>query len=317
MSAAGRPLVAGVARREGPDVLVVTATRDVRIAGDAELTSAVLSRCDGHHDDEAVLAALAPGDRAAGRELLAVLREHGAVVDATQAWRVLEEQTAVASAFYPAPDDDELAALTTARWRPRATGEPCALDPATTAAGSLAARRASSTPQDGPRPVSYAELGALLLAAYGGRAPGRHAAVASAGALYPLAVHVLVRRPLGPLAPGVWWLDPEAGALAPVVPGPPPVDDLLLAHELSGALAAAGEPVLVLSADIARGSGKYGNRAHRYALLEAGAALHGATLAAVELGVPLRAIGGLDEARTAAALRLDGLQPLLAILLGA
>lgn len=315
-----RPLLAGVLRREDDAVLVVTATREVRVAGDPDVVAAVLQRCDGRRTEAEVVAALPADEQPGARELLGALREHAALVDCTQAWRVLEEQTSAGSPFYPAPDAGALDELTRRRWRPATTGVAHALTPAPTAVAKLAARRASAEPGGAEHVVSFPELSAILTAGYAAPAGAARAPVASAGALYPLVIHVLVRRDIGPLSPGAWWYDRDAGDagdLLRVRDGVPVLDELLLSHELSDAMLARGEPVLVLSADIARGSGKYGNRAHRYALLEAGAVLQNVTLAATELGVPLRPIGGFDEGRMALLLDLAGAQPLLTVLLGA
>ncbi len=314
--AAWRPLLTGVHRRDGADTVVVSATREVRVAGDPDLAEQVLSRCDGRHTADAIAAACAAPDRGGVRELLGTLAAHGVLVDCTQAWRVLEEQTSVGSPFFPAPGEDALAELTATRWAPPQPGRAHALDPAPTSVAALGARRASTEAGGPPHEVTYPELSALLTAAYAAPAGPDRAPVASAGALYPLVLHVLLRRDVGPLTAGIWWFDRDAATLRCVSDEPPPVSTLLLAHELSDALLAREQPVLVLSADIARGSGKYGNRAHRYALLEAGAALQNATLAATELGVPLRVIGGFDEARTSGLLDLAGAQPLLTVLLG-
>lgn len=311
-----RPLLAGVHRRDGADLLVVSATREVRVAGDPDLAEHVVSRCDGRRTASEIAATCAPQDRDDARELLAALRAGGVVVDCTEAWRILEEQASVASPFFPEPGEDELAALTAGRWRPRDAGPALPLEPAPTALAALAGRRASTGSGAAPHDVSYGELCALLAAAYAAPAADARAPVASGGALYPLVVHVLVRRDAGPLTPGVWWYDRDAAALRCVREGPPATSALLLSHELSDAILAREQPVLLFSADIARGSRKYGGRAHRYALIEVGAALQNATLAATELGVPLRAIGGFDEVRADLLLGLGGAQPLLTVLLG-
>ena len=311
-----RPLLAGVHRRDGADILVVSATREIRVAGDPDVAEHVVSRCDGRSTAAEIAASCAPQDRDDARELLAALRANGVVVDCTEAWRILEEQASVGSPFFPEPGDDELAALTATRWRPAAAGPPLALEPAPTALAALAGRRASTGAGAAPHDVTYAELSALLAAAYAAPTAQARAPIASGGALYPLIVHVLVRRALGPLAPGVWWYDRDGAALRCLRDARPATAALLLSHELSDGILAREQPVLVFSADIARGSGKYGSRAHRYALMEVGAALQNATLAATELSVPLRPIGGLDEVRADLLLGLGGVQPLLAVLLG-
>jgi hypothetical protein len=73
-----------------------------------------------------------------------------------------------------------------------------------------------------------------------------------------------------------------------------------------------------ISADVGRPARKYANRAYRYALIELGAALQDGHLACAELGIPVRAIGGLRDGRAHDFLGLgDGVEPILAVLLGA
>jgi SagB-type dehydrogenase family enzyme len=82
-------------------------------------------------------------------------------------------------------------------------------------------------------------------------------------------------------------------------------------------LLAPGRPLLFVSADLERPSRKYSNRGYRYALMEAGAAMQNAYLAAAELGLPIRAIGGFHDDRAHEYLDLpEQVRPLLALLLG-
>jgi len=308
-----RPLLAGVVRREDGALVIRTAARAVRIDGDAALAAIVLERCDGHHGTADILAVVAPADRGAALDLLAALEAERAVVDCTQAWRVLQEQAGWGSSFFPAPSPADLARIATERWSPEAPGaSSIALDPAPTTIAEVAAARTSALPRRTPRPVAFTELSALLGVMAG---PSRPAA--SAGALHPLVVHVILRTPLDPLAPGVWWYEADAGRLRPVREGIVDVHEAFLPLAPTDALLARGNPILVLSADVARTSGKYGNRAYRYALIEVGSAWQNAALAATELGVPARPVGGFAEAPLARLLGLGDAQPLLAVLLGA
>ena len=312
-----RPLLAGTPRTDGDALVIACARRDVRVSGDPAFAAALLGRCDGRTDAADIVAALAPEDRADAADLLRALLEQGALVDGTDAWRVLHEQSSLGSPLFPDPGPDALAAIAAERHVPgHLPGRGVALTPAPSAVAELAGRRASAVPGDGPRLPSFDELGTLLEVAYR-RRRGAHATVASAGGLYPLVLHVLVRAPLGPLAPGVWWLDHECSRLELVRPGAPELHGVFLRNELSDALLAAGGPVLVLSADIARVSRKYGNRAYRFALIEVGSAWQNAALAAAELGVPARPLSAFSEDRMADAVDAGDVQPLLAVLLGA
>jgi SagB-type dehydrogenase family enzyme len=180
----------------------------------------------------------------------------------------------------------------------------------------LAARRRSSEP-GAARAVSFDELSALLRAAYGRGAPDARRSVPSGGALYPLVVHALLSAELGPLEPGLWWFDPEAGAVELVDRAVAEVESLVLREEIADGLLAGGQPVVFVSADVERGSAKYQNKAYPLALMEAGAAMQNAYLAATELDLPIRAVAGIDDRASRRALGLpDGAVPLLALLLG-
>jgi SagB-type dehydrogenase family enzyme len=169
-------------------------------------------------------------------------------------------------------------------------------------------------------PATFAGLSAVLAAAYSvhsSAAGTSTGTVPSAGALYPLAVHVLLREPLGSAGPGLWRRDPRTARLHRL--GDPPADAaaLLVAEPSSAALLGRRQPIVFLSADLARPSRKYGARGYRYALMEAGAAMEAAHLVATELGLPMRAIGGIDDGVVHRLLALpDTAVALLALLVG-
>ena len=292
-----RPLVAGTVRWEDGAVVVELGTTEARVAGDVALIQAVLGACDGGSS----VAEIAAAHGAAARELIALLEAEGAVVAAEHAWRVLHRQSSVGSALGRPIGDAELAEITRGAYAPATAGrrvlEP--QPPAGSEVARLAGRRRSATPADPARPATLADLAALLAAAYGvppGDGAPRSGTVPSAGALYPLVLHVLLRRPAGAAEPGLWWSDPASGALHRVSEAPEQVLELFVPEPALETLLAAGGPIVFVSADLARPSRKYGARGYRYALIEAGAAMQNAYLAATERDVPLRAIGGIDDA---------------------
>ncbi len=152
---------------------------------------------------------------------------------------------------------------------------------------------------------------------YGRGAPGAHRTVPSGGALYPLVLHALLPTPVPPLGPGLWWYDPGSERVHQVSDDPPPPGSLLVREQLSDTLLEGAQPVVFVSAEVGRTSAKYSNRAYPLALMEAGAAMQNAYLVGADLGLPVRAIAGLDDAAVHRALLLpDGAAPLLALLLG-
>jgi SagB-type dehydrogenase family enzyme len=310
-----RPLLAGPHRREGDGVVIAVGRRDVRVGGDVDLAEAILGACDGRRTVPELVAEIAPGEGEAVRELLGELLGQEAVVDCTQAYRLAHRHGSVGSSFFPALDDEGLRALGAERFRPaEASGEGIELAPGETSIGDLASRRRSAEPRETPRPVSFDELSAVLRAGYG--RDGR--AVPSAGALYPLVIHVWTREAVGPLGAGLWWYDPASERLLAVPSPVADAGDVLLSHPLSDGLLERGHPVVFVSADLGRVSRKYGNRGYRYALMEAGAVMQAAYLIGAELDLPIRAIGGIHDDRTRTFLALpDGAEPLLALLVGA
>jgi len=145
--------------------------------------------------------------------------------------------------------------------------------------------RRSRTPQARVR-LSRAALAAILGAAY--RSEHGRRPVPSGGALYPLELYAValdvdavepVVHHYSPYRHRLAWLrtvDREAVAAALVDP------------ELAENAAA----LLVVTAMFWRSRFKYGLRAYRFALLEAGHLMQNALLAAAALGVPARPLGG-------------------------
>lgn len=315
-----RPLLAGTVRWDDAGASISTGREEVRVEGSPEALRAILGDCDGQ------LPVHRLAERhAEARDLIASLLELGGVVDAEHAWRILHRQSSVGSALGRGADADEQYALLRATFAPRSPGGPrVPLAPDPSATGATAAARRSMTPADPAVPADFGRLSAVLAAAYG--FPERSAAddpsprsgtVPSAGALYPLAVHVLLREPLGPLAPGLWWHDPRDLQLQQLRAGVEDAGPLFVPEPSCDALVARRRPIVFLSADLERPSRKYGARAYRYALIEAGAAMQAACLVATELGLPLRPIGGIDDGDVHGFLELpETAVALLALLVG-
>ena len=306
-----RPLLQSPVLPGSGAATVLLEEEQLTLSGDQEFVRAVLERCDGT-ETVAEIADDLGGD---ATDLIAALAARGALVDCTQAWERFHFESSTASGLFRAIPDADLGAALAQPFAAPTSGDLVALEPAETEIARIAAGRHSARPDEGPRPPSFEELSTILLAAYGRPADGRPP-VPSAGGFYPLLLHVVVPVPVGPLAPGLWWFDPEAGALAQVgeLSDPAAVFVPYAAHD---ALLAAGNPVVVVSADVARQARKYSNRAYRFALIEAGAVMQMAYLAGTELGVPIRAIGGVVEERAVDLLQLPaGIAPVLGITVG-
>jgi len=150
------------------------------------------------------------------------------------------------------------------------------------------------------RDLSDRELSQLMWAAQGSTG-GYHRTAPSAGALYPLTVHVFDRR-------GVWRYDPRAHALVREVAG-----------DRRSGLSGYGAPTrLLITAEFSITARKYGVRAERYATLEAGHVAQNVLLTATALGLHAVPIGAIDYEKARRAMSLsDRDTPLYEIEVGA
>lgn len=166
-------------------------------------------------------------------------------------------------------------------------------------AEALARRR--SVRRYGPQPLALADVSQLLWAAQGITGTGGQRTAPSAGALYPLELHLVAARVEG-LAAGVHRYLPATHALQLAITGATAstLEQAALGQPAVGAAAA----VVVITAVEARSAGKYGARATRYVAFEAGAAAQNLALQAAALGLGAVVIGGFDEVAVARAVRL-------------
>lgn len=156
--------------------------------------------------------------------------------------------------------------------------------------------------------LSSAELGQLLWAAQGVTDAEGHRTAPSAGALCPLELCVVRRE-------GLFRYLPQRHALVARS-----VRDLRgpLAQAALGQECVRDAPVdLVITGVVARTAVRYGPRAERYVLLEAGHAAQNIHLQAVALGLGSVPVGAFDDEAVAEVLGLpDGERPLYIIPVG-
>ncbi len=178
---------------------------------------------------------------------------------------------------------------------------------ATTLDGALARRRSVRTFSS--RALSPQEIGRLAWAAQGiTDAPSGGRTAPSAGALYPIELYVVAPE-------GVFHWAPEKSALERRSP-----DDrrAVLARAAHGQDAVRDAGIdLVLAGVPARTARKYGARAERYVLLEAGHVAQNVLLEAVALGLGAVPIGAFDDAEVARAVGLaEGEEALYVVAVG-
>ncbi|TCP09399.1 SagB-type dehydrogenase family enzyme [Crenobacter luteus] len=156
-------------------------------------------------------------------------------------------------------------------------------------------------PAERRTPLTLAELGELLYLSAGVTARRGGLALRAApssGALFPSELYLIVRRVDG-LPAGLYHYDAERHRLAAL--GAPPQDVGTPGLEDADA-------VVVLTAVFRRTGYKYRDRAYRYAVADAGHLLENLRLAGHRAGMAVTFAGRFDEARSAAALGVDGVE---------
>lgn len=171
-----------------------------------------------------------------------------------------------------------------------------------------------------PEPVLLADVSTLLSAAYGCRGEvtvGGFAfqarPVPSAGAIYPLGVHVVALSVTG-IAPGIYRYLPAPHALegAPARLSRDVLSDLFLGQHHATAAGLLAVVTAGLEATLAR----YGDRGYRYVLLEAGHVAQNLNLAGSALGLAGLDLGGFLDRMLGEALRLTHEVPLYGVAIG-
>jgi len=216
------------------------------------------------------------------------------------------DTSALGAALLPRSPELQMSARRAVR---RRTGLPAvrlsATEPARESFEALVAVRRSARGY-ADTPLRLAQLSTLLRASYGvtgtlGLQPFR--AVPSGGALYPLELYLAAQRVEG-LEPALYHFDPLRAVLERIRPlevdelaGLTPYDDLLV----------PSAAVAMVSAVFWRSRFKYGSRAYRFALLEAGHVAQNFLLAATALGLAACPVGGFFDRRVDAFLGIDGL----------
>ncbi len=158
------------------------------------------------------------------------------------------------------------------------------------------------------RPLPLSAVSQLLWAAQGVTTPDGRRTAPSAGGLNPLEVHLVATRVEG-LPEGVYRYSPSSHSLRLTAPGH--LAPLLVKAALDQDFIAEAAAVVLVAAVEERTARKYGSRATRYVVFEAGAASENLALEAVALGLGSVVVGAFDDAQVARLARLrDGEEPL-------
>lgn len=156
-----------------------------------------------------------------------------------------------------------------------------------------AALRARRSVRDyGEAPLSLAEVSQLLWAAQGVNAPEGYRTAPSAGALYPLEIH-LVAGNVESLSAGIYKYAPRRHKLRRTSEG-----DLrarVSAIALHQEWIAESAAIFVFAAVVERATRKYRQRGRRYILLETGHAAQNVLLQAAALDLGAAVVGAFDD----------------------
>lgn len=154
-----------------------------------------------------------------------------------------------------------------------------------------------------PAPLDLAAAAQLLWAAQGVTAADGGRTAPSAGALYPLEIHLVAGR-VTDLAPGIYRYVPAHHELVLVSSGDrrAALADAALDQEWM----ATAPATIAIAAIEARTARKYGERADRYVNMEVGHAVENVYLAATALGLGTCMVGAFDDSAVA---RILGLPP--------
>jgi SagB-type dehydrogenase family enzyme len=168
--------------------------------------------------------------------------------------------------------------------------------------GEALDRRRSRLGRPG-RSLARRELATLLEAAYGlrPREDGPRRTVPSGGALYPLELYPVVLA-VAEVEPGVYHYDPFDHRLADLARDPHAIEGALVDREMLSHASVA----VAITAVFWRSRFKYGQRAYRFALLEAGHVAQNFLLAAAALGLEALPVGGFYDRRLEDVIGVDG-----------
>jgi SagB-type dehydrogenase family enzyme len=151
------------------------------------------------------------------------------------------------------------------------------------------------------RELSESVISLILWAAQGISSEDGLRTAPSAGALYPLEVHVVAGEGSG-LEPGTYRYIPEEHTLVQEIAGD--MREKLSRAALSQSMVKNAFVSIVISAVYPRITSKYGKRGIRYVHMEAGHAAQNVYLLGVELGIGTCAIGAFEDEEVRKVLKL-------------
>ena len=285
-------------------------TMDERVVVEApgKLMRQLIALCDGMHTQEEVIQrSEKEWDGGTVKELLGALRHKKVLVEARQlseeVWKVIKSPLCFPNYI----TDVDIAALARkVNERNRQDTSQTTYPVQVSSLSSLLNRRRSIRSFSG-MPVALQSVVNILWSAYGKlklqKDESLHRTVSSAGALYPLIVHIALFRKTGDLQPAIYsvCLGQSTSVGFHFVS-----DDLLRFSRtfLDPIMLQKAHGVIVISGSFHITGEKYGNRSMLYVSLEAGHAAQNIHLVAVEQGIATVEVGGFVDELLAEAVNL-------------
>lgn len=318
-----RPRVVCYAERCDESMVYFAPHDQVVIEGQVALQQAVLHHCTGHNSTTEIAAILSEvyGD-APVLQLLEALHEQRVVVDSKNCWEAFHPYTCNPMPFGSALTDEESLSLvyegTSAQ---NGVNEEHERDQQSEGGlADLLVRRRSHRLFTG-HGIGVDKLAYLVWCAYGQTSlllgNTRRRTVPSAGGLYPIKIHVVIRISCGSFDPGIYCLDQDTDALVCIRKWKSSDHEEFLTCFLADSYVRSYTACVAVSATFERQTVKYSNRGYRFAILEAGHAVQNLLLASVEQGIGSVEVGGFVDEQLSEVLKLDqDTFPLTTVFLG-
>ena len=254
----------------------------------AKFTKKVLKYCNGVFS-VADIAENLHTEEAALITQIAILDDFGIVVDSREQYKHFNKVDSFPTYFEPSHSQEELATHHECAMKKFASDEKrnedtgISLNLLSVLAERESCRNFSS---DG---ITRAKILTLCRAGYGMLSTG-HVTVPSAGGLYPLSLYVIVPKDMKEISMGYYEYDPGRDALL-IHEDEPDMEQIKFCFNNEEMIDDTIQ--IIISADVDSVAYKYGNRAYRFCLIEAGHVAQNITIAATEMYLGTCEMGGL------------------------
>lgn len=311
------------------DAMVYFAPRDkISVEGNVTLQQEVLHLCTGRQKASEITKRLEQRHSPMlVNELLSLLHDFGAVIDAQDSWKQYHELSCnPLPLFEPISPEELKTLLATPESAEHDNTHRFAVSPPQSDLALLLMKRGSSR-EFTDKGINEHALKGAVWSAYGStntlsvkEANLSRRTVPSAGALYPLHVSVVICKPCGQLSPGVYYLQRYGTSLAFVHSWDNMEQEVQRFREcfIDDAYIKRSAASIVISGLVKRETKKYGCRGYRYTILEAGHAAQNIDLfCAGNKKIGCVEVGGFIDKPLSKLLSLpEGIVPITTVFIG-